>query len=316
MFPDEHILNPSHQLCRQNRRAKNLSNTNCITNFLEFIEEKRKQLLNRPGTEDSNLHLFFRGHSKSTYKLEPTVFRKQGHKKNEQVLLDNFIAKAPKLFTNSSSTIERLVRAQHYEIPTRLLDFTTNPLMSLFFACKSHPDVDGEVVMVGLSQRSIKYSTSDTISCIANLSKLNSGERKEIFDFCTRILDIHGKASRTPQIVDEFKQLPSVKRLIQFIKMEKPYFDPRIIPADLIYPSALHPEKGNDRISAQSGTFMVFGTSECLERSQMADYRFNYKVESGKKTETLRLLKLLGVDNYKAFPEPEKVAKEIAARYV
>jgi len=35
---------------------------------------------------------------------------------------------------------------QHYGIPTRLLDITSNPLVALFFACIEFPKVDGEVI--------------------------------------------------------------------------------------------------------------------------------------------------------------------------
>ena len=33
--------------------------------------------------------------------------------------------------------------AQHFGMPTRLLDWSTNPLAALFFACDGEPDEDG-----------------------------------------------------------------------------------------------------------------------------------------------------------------------------
>lgn len=32
---------------------------------------------------------------------------------------------------------------QHFGVPTRLLDFSSNPLVALYFCCKNKPEIDG-----------------------------------------------------------------------------------------------------------------------------------------------------------------------------
>lgn len=48
-------------------------------------------------------------------------------------------------FLNRESLVEIYFAAQHFGMPTRLLDWSTNPLAALFFACDGQPDKDGVI---------------------------------------------------------------------------------------------------------------------------------------------------------------------------
>lgn len=89
-------------------------------------------------------YMVFRGISSEKYKLVPKIGRhnvtatsinKFFNIKEEKLILDLFIQRAYTYLSNiPDSTIERMVLAQHYGVPTRLLDWSYNPLIAAFFA--------------------------------------------------------------------------------------------------------------------------------------------------------------------------------------
>ena len=55
---------------------------------------------------------------------------------------------AAKAFVANGGKEELLSQLQHYGYPTNLIDFTTDYLIALFFACDGHVDQDGRVVLL------------------------------------------------------------------------------------------------------------------------------------------------------------------------
>lgn len=83
-----------------------------------------------------NGEIIYRGMADKNWKLLPSLGRyKDLSDGQEYNLVKNLLSLRPEAFTNLNSNFEILSKMQHYELPTRLLDFTTNPLIALFFAC-------------------------------------------------------------------------------------------------------------------------------------------------------------------------------------
>lgn len=69
---------------------------------------------------------------------------------SERAMLDQFKVRGmPYLASRPANDWEWLALGQHYGLPTRLLDWTRNPLVALYFACVADFDKDGAVYFAG-----------------------------------------------------------------------------------------------------------------------------------------------------------------------
>jgi hypothetical protein len=107
-----------------------------------------------------------------------------------------------------------------------------------------------------------------------------------------------------------------IKRLHQFIRSEKSYFQPIINPIDLLQPYYVHPKMSNRRILAQAGAFILYGIDPFKELF------FPYEIEETpflvpqKAKEPIRkALANLGINESTLFPEIDKAAARIKNQY-
>ena len=94
--------------------------------------------------------IWFRGARDATYDLKPGLFRHPDNKSSTELLelewqlLTDYRHQAPPFTTGMpASDLELLFVMQHYRVPTRLLDWTENPFIALFFAMENAREEKG-----------------------------------------------------------------------------------------------------------------------------------------------------------------------------
>src|ERR1700733_12193883 len=102
---------------------------------------------------DNEVGLWFRGSQKSQWPLVPSLYRllDKGTKVHEEEddLREDFVKRAPSLTAyKPDNPWEWYFLMQHYGAPTRLLDWTENPQVGLYFAVKDSEGLHDAAVWV------------------------------------------------------------------------------------------------------------------------------------------------------------------------
>ncbi|MCU7866649.1 MAG: FRG domain-containing protein [Candidatus Thiodiazotropha sp. (ex Lucinoma borealis)] len=269
-----------------------------IGSIKTFIERLEALDLDNP----SDSVFYFRGHSDHEgFSLVPSIYREKEWIENEHRMFREIIMKCPNDFVQVNSSFEKLVRMQHYSLPTRLLDLTANPLAALFFAVNENPDKDAEVLIFRIPKKEVKYYDSDTVSIISSISRLDSSFR------------IPGTTD-----IDLFNTDICITDLLNEVKKDNPYFKPYVHRHILESVVCVKPKLDNPRIIRQDGAFFVFGIKEkkAMPASVPDSYRLtteSYRLIINKagKAKILGQLATLGINEATMYPEIDTVSKYI-----
>lgn len=260
------------------------SNSNYVKTFLDFYTEISKICKDK----GADLNFYFRGLHNKTFDPIPSIYRGNNIEK-EDSLYREAVRRNPTEFTEDMSAFDNLVKMQHYELPTRLLDITSNPLVALYFACQKDDTKDGVVLVYSIMKEQLKYFDSDAVCILSNLAKCPIG-----FNF------------------DEQKG-----HLVYDIRKDKPSFD-----GDYLEDDALHkvfcvlPKLNNNRIICQDGAFFIFGMGKTKkEPATLPDQPSKIIIKADAKKKILKELELLGIDEASLFPETDKVMKQIKLQF-
>ena len=275
-----------------------------ITNIESFLNQLPR--LN----EKLEGNFFYRGQSDFSFVLTPSVIRGNRIQKEHEIY-SIIQTECAHEFDNTLSHSEVLSKMQHYGVPTRLLDITSNALVALYFACESNPSKDGVVYVIKINNENIKQYDSDSVTILASLPRFTLEEKNEIRLLALKYSDLD---------IKKFNKEPIIRRLLHEIKKEKPAFENIINPKDLLSYFYFIPRKTNPRIIRQSGAFIIFGLEPA--NLDIVDEFTGYNIDSykividaGKKQDIINQLSCFGITKASLHPELYKVAEYINEKY-
>lgn len=140
-----------------------------ITSVGDFID-KIAQIERKDRAE-----VFYRGHADKSWKRLPSVLRTSEGIASEHLLFRDMVTHLPQNFSACKSALDYLVQMQHYDLPTRLLDVSTNPLVALYFACVPSGDtIISKIVETAFNAGSwASYNNQETDPYTNNLKPID-----------------------------------------------------------------------------------------------------------------------------------------------
>lgn len=222
--------------------------------------------------QDKDAEFYFRGESLNfTRKNEGTALplgtsfpccldREEAWWKNERELYQEALRLNVISFDEDKTMVERLARMQHFQMPTRFCDMTSNVLIATQFACgtgdvnRANRDNghDGYIRVMKVKRERMKSFTSDIITAIAHLplvrwNKINPSKENGLEYLRYEITNSRPGFSMEVSESTGRDSLRSAKEQLR---------------EEIQHVWAFKPIWNTSRIRAQSGIFLAFGCGD------------------------------------------------------
>ena len=331
MWKADFALDGGQSLTCKKVKLKELEWVGSVNDFIFCVEELKEYYT--VGKASDSPMMFFRGEGRKHCCLRPSVMRPKSKeqyplRKRESDLLIELTRRRPEDFADESTALGQLMIAQHHRLPTRLLDVSQNPLVSLFHACdmdKRHKKADAQLHVFVVPRSMIKPYTSHTVSVIANFTRLRRGEQNLLLtktkEYTDKRKDCPPSSSQLPLRPGEYRS--AMARLVQFVRLEHSSFEERIDPRDFFKVFVVQPQQSFERIRAQSGAFLLSAFHEQFDEPDVGKmncgvpiyHQYTFKIPYELKQQIRKQLSTLNITEETMYPGLEKAAKAVKRQY-
>ena len=276
-----------------------------LSQYIEYIEKLKSYypsnvLFNNPVSNS----FLYRGISNISYKLLPSVYRKtvyefEGRKitndkylawSSEISLLQSFIHEASGCLSIPANELLRWAEyAQHYGVPTRFLDWSRNPLVALYFACKDNTEKNGSVWLLHANNYKRFWAEHVNVSDTLTIKEI-------ITDMLNNDQDVEYPMLYTPYYVDA--RMSAQKSFFLVWGKKKEAFEDLLASEQLFM----------DLPEIDNGS-RVYG------KAQQTDSLFRFLIHADRKQPLLHELDMVGVNEKTLFPGLDGIGRYIERQY-
>lgn len=291
------------------------SNSNLITTVEEYIKEVSKITSSLSEKTESNL-FWFRGESDSNFEnpLTPGSYRSladafkfkdRGLKYDAEDIQEieynlgaEFFRKGHQYLKElniENNSLNRYFIMQHYGIPTRLLDWSENALVALFFAVSYTGKDDKSSVVYILEPYELNNCTIKTI------------------------LETEANFNKIPTVVNmkQKKDLLNPEGALRVDELYRRYLKMDFCDEKSYYPLAVMPPPLEKRMLMQSGCFTIFGNEikGLIHHNNRNDYLSKLVIQEGKKKDILKQLDQLGINENSIYSDLDGLGSYLKRKY-
>ena len=296
-------------------------NVNRVADLLSRVDTLKQNYASNEFGEP--IQFYYRGEGTNYNYLAPGVMRDSRFRASESEMLVEMRSRRPEDFGHETTAIGQMVIAQHYRLPTRLLDVTRNPLVALFHAAADTTiKGNGRIHILAFPRSLVKPFNSDTVSVLANFARLPRGEQNLLLGKTKEDTqgDVEAGYNRRGAFIG-FED--ALNHLYQLIRLEKPSFANCIDPRDFLQVFVVEPQRSFERLRAQSGAFLLSAfhdgfDEESIRRWSVRTRQYHHyilSVPEEAKQQIQDELSMVNITQESLFPSLEETAIAVKGLY-